>query len=86
MGSEKKIKISSSFNVDAESLHQKITDHDTGKVKVIDKQEPHHFSQSTTITSNPVKYETKGTEPPKVTEGDSVELDPANVDDDASQL
>jgi len=70
--SGKKIQISSSFDVDSESLHEKATDHNTGETKVTDKEEPHHTSRSTTITSNPVRYETKGIDDTKVTEGEAI--------------
>lgn len=86
MATNKKIGISSSFEIDSESLHEVIKDHNTGEAKVIDVQEPHKKTINTTITSNPVKYEAKGTEEPKVTEGQAVEVNPATVGYDTSQL
>lgn len=86
MAEDKKIQISSSFDIQAESLHEVIKDHDTGEVKVIDKEEPHEQKVATTITTNPVKYEAKGIEEPKVVEGEAVEINPALVGYDTSQL
>jgi hypothetical protein len=86
MAGNKKIQISSTLDIQSESLHKVVTDHNTGKAKVVDIQEPHRFSTTTTITSNPVKYEAKGTEKPKVTEGREVQVNPATVGYDTSQL
>ena len=86
MASDTKIQISSSFEIDSQSLHEKIVDHSTGKAKVVDKGEPHKSTSNVTITSNPVKYEKKGLEEPKVTGGESVEVNPATVGYDTSQL
>ena len=93
MADNKKIQISSSLDIQAESLHEVIRDPNTGETKVIDKQEPHQQIISTTVTTNPVKYEAKGTEEPKVTEGKAeeieekaVEVDPAAIGYDTSQL
>lgn len=80
------IQISSSFNIQSESLHEVVKDHNTGKTKVTDIQEPHKQTEKTTITSNPVKYETKGAEEPQVTEGKAVDINPATVGYDTSQL
>lgn len=85
MTSNKTIQISSSFDIQSESLHEKIRDPSTGKGKTIDIEEPHRATTTTTITSNPVKYETNGDEP-HVTEGKDIELNPATVGYDASQL
>lgn len=84
--SNKSIHISSSLDIQSESLHEKITDHSTGKSKVIDKETPHESSSSYTVTTNPVKYEKKGTDETKVTEGKAIDLDPATVGYDTSQL
>ena len=86
MATNKKIGISSSFDIQSESLHEVIQDHHTGKAKVVDVQEPHKKTATTTITTNPVKYEAKGTEEPKVTAGQAVEVNPATVGYDTSQL
>lgn len=86
MTENKKIQISSSFDIQAESLHEVIQDHSTGETKVIDKEEPHKQTITTTITTNPVKYEAKGIEEPKVTEGKAVQVDPATIGYDTSQL
>lgn len=81
-----KIQITSKLDVESEFLHEKVVDHDTGQVKVTDKYEPHHSSLKKTVTSNPVKYEAKGIEEPHVTEGEAVDLNPATVGCDTSQL
>jgi len=86
MASNKKIQISSSFDIDSESLHEKIVDHNTGKSKIVDKQEPHHSSKKVTITSNPVKYETKGAGETTVAQGEATEVNPATIGYDTSQL
>ena len=86
MASNKKIQITSTFDIQSESLHEVIKDHETGKAKVIDRQEPHKKTVTSTITSNPVKYEAKGTEEPKVTEGEKIKVNPATVGYDTSQL
>ena len=86
MASNKKIQISSSLDIESESLHEVIQDHSTGKAKVVDVQEPHKSTKTTTITSNPIKYEAKGAEEPQVTEGKAVELNPATIGYDTSQL
>ncbi|KAH9842075.1 ribose 5-phosphate isomerase B [Teratosphaeria destructans] len=85
------IQITSSVDIDNETLHEKIVDHTTGKVKTVDKQDPHSTSRTTTVASNPVKYETKGTEPPKLTSGHalqstSTQRDPAAEGLDTSAL
>ena len=86
MASNKKIQISSSFDIRSESLHEVITDRNTGKSKVVDIQEPHKKTENITVTTNPVKYEAKGAEEPKVTEGKAVEVNPATIGYDTSQL
>lgn len=89
MSSEKKIQISSNFTLESESLHEVLKDHETGTAKVIDKSEPHKQTVSSTITSNPVKYEAKGAEEPKVKEGKEIKVDPdtaASIGYDTSQL
>lgn len=82
----KKIQISSTFDIQSESLHEVIKDHNTGEAKVVDIQEPHKRTETATITTNPVKYEAKGIEEPKVTEGKEVKLNPATIGYDTSQL
>ena len=86
MAQNKKIQISSTFDIQSESLHEVIKDNNTGKTKVTDIQEPHSRTETKTITSNPVKYEAKGTAEPKVTEGEEVKINPATVGYDTSQL
>lgn len=92
MASDKKIQISSTFDIESESLHEVIKDRETGKTKTVDIQEPLKKTISSTVTSNPVKFEAKGTEEPKVKEGESesesesVEVNPATVGYDTSQL
>jgi hypothetical protein len=89
---KKKIQIRSSFNINSENLYQKTVDHNSGEVKEVNKQEPHQFSKTTTITSNPAKYEAEGTEPTKTTtegqtaEDSSSQNDPAAQGYDTSQL
>lgn len=84
--SDKKIQITSKLNIDNEYLHEKITDNSTGEVRVTDKHEPHHSSLKATVTTNPVKYEAKGVEEPHVTEGEAIDINPATVGYDTSQL
>ena len=86
MAAKKDIHISSSLDVQSESLHEKITDHSTGRAKVVDKETPHESTSSYTVTTNPVKYEKKGIDEAKVTEGKAVDLDPATAGYDTSQL
>ncbi|KAK3672042.1 hypothetical protein LTR78_008012 [Recurvomyces mirabilis] len=89
MSAGKKIKISSFLDIQAESLHEKITDHSAGKTQEVTKQEPHQTTKSVTVTSNPVKYETKGaSDEPKVTEGKekTIQQTVATVGYDTSQL
>ena len=78
------LKITSNFDIESESLHQVTKDRETGETKVTDIQEPHRQTISSTITSNPVKYEAKGTEEPKVTEGEEVKVNPATIGYDTS--
>jgi len=72
---------------DGEVLHEKIQDHNTGETKIIDQEEPHSTTSSTTITSNPITIETKGPEP-KTKQGESHTIDdsPALEGLDTSQL
>lgn len=84
--SEKKIQFSSTFDIDSKSFHEKITDHKTGETRRVDEEEPHQHHQSTTVTSNPVKYESKGTGEPHVTEGQVFEDIEATKGYDTSQL
>ena len=86
MSSSKKIQFSSKLDVDSEHLHEKIVDNSTGEVKEINKQEPHSSTSTTTITSNPIKYEAKGISEPHVTEGKAVNVNPALDEFDTSQL
>ena len=86
MAADKKIQISSSFEIESESLHEVTKDHNTGKAKFVDVEEPHKKTVHSTITTNPVKYETKGTEEPQVTEGQAVHVNSATVGYDTSQL
>lgn len=86
MSSDKSIHIASSLDIQAESLHEKIIDHSAGKSKIVDKETPHESSSNYTVTTNPVKYEKRGTDEAKVTEGKAVDLDPATVGYDTSQL
>ena len=86
MPSDKKIQFTSKLDIKNEYLHEKVTDNSTGEVKVTDVREPHSCTSKTTITSNPVKYEAKGVEEPHVTEGEAVEVNPATVGCDTSQL
>ena len=83
-----KIQVTSKLDIQNEYLHEKIKDPSTGQVKVTEKVAPHQSTATTTLASNPVKYEVKGVEEPKVTEGEAetVELDPATVGCDTSQL
>jgi hypothetical protein len=83
---DKKIKISSSLDIQSESLHEKIKDNKTGQTRVVDIQEPHRTTKTTTITTNPVKYEAKGPGKVEVTEGKAVDINPATVGYDTSQL
>ncbi|KAK4552354.1 hypothetical protein LTR86_010525 [Recurvomyces mirabilis] len=89
MSAGKKIKISSFLDIQAESLHEKITDTSTGKTQEVTKQEPHQTTRSVTVKSNPVKYETKGApDEPKVTEGqeETTQQTAATTGYDTSQL
>lgn len=86
MPSDKKIQFTSKLDIDSEYLHEEIKDNSTGEVKVTDKQVPHQSTLKTTVTSNPVKYEAKGIEEPHVTEGEAVDINPATVGCDTSQL
>jgi hypothetical protein len=81
-----KIQFTSKLDIQNEYLHERVKDPSTGQVKVTEKVAPHQSTVKTTLTSNPVKYEVKGVEEPKVTEGEAVELDPATVGCDTSQL
>ena len=86
MPSDSKIQFTSQLEIQNEYLHEKVTDRSTGEVKVTDVHEPHSSTRKTTITSNNAKYEAKGVESPHVTEGEAVELNPATVGCDTSQL
>ena len=81
-----KIEFSSNLDIQNEVLHEKITDRTTGEVKVTDVYDPHSTTSKTTIASNNAKYEAKGVEEPHVTEGEAVELNPATIGCDTSQL
>jgi hypothetical protein len=84
--SSSKIQFSSNLDVQNEYLHEKVTDRSTGKVKVTDVHDPHSSTSKTTIASNNIKYEAKGADEPKVTEGEAVDVNPATVGCDTSQL
>jgi hypothetical protein len=81
-----KIQFSSNLEVQNEYLHEKVTDRSTGEVKVTDVHDPHSSTSKTTIASNNVKFEAKGVDEPKVTEGEAVDVNPATVGCDTSQL
>lgn len=81
-----KIQFTSKLDIQNEYLHEKVTDRSTGEVKVTDVCEPHSKTCKTTIASNDAKYEAKGTQAPHVTEGEVVEVNPATVGCDTSQL
>ncbi|KAI7031111.1 hypothetical protein KC352_g47485, partial [Hortaea werneckii] len=66
--SERKVQISSSFDIDSKSFHEKVVDHKNGGTKRIDEEQPHQHHQSTTVTSNPVAYENNGTDELHITE------------------
>jgi hypothetical protein len=84
--SSSKIQFSSNLDVQNEYLHEKVTDRSTGEVKVTDVHDPHSSTSKTTVASNNIKYEAKGVEEPKVTEGEAVDVNPATVGCDTSQL
>ena len=86
MPSDSKIQFTSKLDIKNEYLHEKVTDRDTGEVKVTEVHDPHSATCKTTLTSNNAKYEAKGVEAPHVTEGEAVELNPATVGCDTSQL
>lgn len=67
--SNKKIQISSHFEIDSKSLHKKSINHKTGETKQVDEETPHQYQATTTVTSNPVTYESKGIRHPHVTSG-----------------
>jgi hypothetical protein len=83
-----KIQFTSKLDIQNEYLHERLKDPSTGEVKVTEKVAPHQSTSKTTVASNPVKYEVKGVEEPKVTEGEAetVELDSAAVGCDTSHL
>ncbi len=84
--SNQKIQISSSLDIQSESLREKIKDNTTGETKEIDIEEPHKKTVNTTITTNPVKYSTNGPGEPQVTEGKAISINPATTGYDTSQL
>jgi hypothetical protein len=59
MSAGRRIKISSFFDIQSQSHHEKITDNNTGKTKEVNRQEPHHSSKKITVIAKPVKNETK---------------------------
>jgi len=87
MSDKKRIQISSNLQRDGESFHEKIQDHNTGETKIIDQDEPHSTTVSTTVTSNPTTVETNGPES-KTKQGESrtVDENPALEGLDTSQL
>ncbi|GAB7364828.1 hypothetical protein MBLNU230_g5622t1 [Neophaeotheca triangularis] len=86
MSSNKPIHISSKLDIEAESLHETIRNPATGETKHIDTDKPHETTISETLTTNPVKYETKGTSGPRVTEGKTIQEVSETTGDDTSQL
>lgn len=86
MTPNKKIQITSKLDISSENLYEKVTDNTTGETKVTNKQEHHETSKTKTVTTNPVKYGAKGTEEPHVTEGKAVDINPATISYDTSQL
>lgn len=83
---KKKATFSSSFGIDSESSYEKTTNHNTGKVKEVSKQEPHHSSRSTTVTTDGSKWETKDTSTPENRHRYTVKENPATIGYDTSQL
>ena len=51
-----------------------------------DTVNPTDSMETKTVTTNPVKHEAKGTEEPHVTEGKAVDINPATIGYDTSQL
>ena len=84
MASDKPIHISSSLDIQSESLHEKIKDPSTAEVRTIDKEQPHQSTTTHTLATNNVKYTANGTESPKVTEGKAINN--PSTDLDTSQL
>lgn len=63
MASNRRIKISSTSDIQSEHFTQKIVNHNTGKASIIDKPDPQHWKKSSEVLgnpSNPEKYESKG--------------------------
>ncbi|KAJ9630583.1 hypothetical protein H2203_001106 [Taxawa tesnikishii (nom. ined.)] len=85
---KKKIQITSNTSIDAERLHEEVHYNDTGKTKVIDRNEPHITTISKTITGNPGRITTTGEEHthPKTQNSSNPAEDPATVGFDTSQL
>lgn len=86
MTSSKKIKFSSSFDIKSESFREKVVNHDTGTTRVVDNQNPIHSTRQFTLTTNPVKWESKDSNKPKQTSGYSIQVNPHTVGYDTSQL
>lgn len=57
MEPSKRIKISSTSSIKSDSFFQKITDHNSGKTKTINRPEPHQFNNTTNISGNPSEPE-----------------------------
>lgn len=53
MASSRRIKISSTSDIQAEYYSQKIVNHNTGKTKIVDNSEPQHWTRSATVIGNP---------------------------------
>lgn len=62
MASNRRIKISSTSDIQSEYFTQKIVNHNTGKASVIDKPDPQHWNKKSEVLGNPTnpeKYESK---------------------------
>ncbi|KAI7086431.1 hypothetical protein KC356_g5029 [Hortaea werneckii] len=84
--SERKVQISSSFDIDSKSFHERVVDHKNGGTKRIDEEQPHQHHQSTTVTSNAVTYENNGTDKLHISEGEVIQQSKATEGFDTSQL
>lgn len=86
--SGKRIQITSNTHIDAERLHEEVRNHNSGKTKIVDRQEPHKIEHSKTITGNPGKVKALDDDlddtPASTTK--SPQEHPATVGLDASQL
>ena len=73
MASNRRIKISSSSSIRSENYVFKVTNHNTGKAKIAEKQEPANWESTKTVIGNPEDPEnyhssTKGRNEPPVRE------------------